>query len=227
MNLGTPENNSEQQSHLTQALAAFQSAPIQAKATGAVNTGAPTLDNENDSTVQASLPELGEATETEGDATEETTEETVEQLSPEFQQQFEQTFGIKPDEAVTLFNELQSFRDEQKLMRTWDVNAGEYDQRMERVREFYQTLPDDGKEQFNTVEGANAIWQHLVDTKKVTPTTQTKAKQTTGSRLKTQAAKKPETLSKSAILKMTDAEYQKNLPAITRAFSEGRVLLDS
>lgn len=227
MNLGQQEpNQSEQQAALTQALAAFNTPPIQAAAVGAVNSSI-NKTNDNDSTIVASTgeisqPELGEG---EGELTEETGDEQ-EQLTPEFTQQFEQTFGIKPEEAVTLFNELQSFRDEQKLMRTWGVNASEYDQRMDSVREFYKTLPDEGKEQFNTVEGANAIWEHLVNTQKVAKPTQTKAKQTQG-RLKVPQAKKPETISKSAILKMTDAEYQKNLPAITRAFADGRVLMDA
>lgn len=166
----------------------------------------------------ATEPEATEPEETE----EETVVEEVEEVDDSlFSAQFEQTFGVKPQEAVELVNSLQAFRDEQTLMRNWGVSPTEYDQRMEEVRVFYNSLPEDGREQFNTVEGAVAIWEHLQKTGQAKkPQKKTTA---TNNRVKRPSQAPTYDFTRDQILKMSREEYQQKLPAIVRAFQSGRV----
>lgn len=159
--------------------------------------------------------------EVETEAEEPVAEETQEDSSP-FAAQFESTFGIKPNEAVELVNNLQAFRDEQTLMRHWQVDPTAYDERMQKVKEFYNTLPVDGREQFNTVEGATVIWEHLQKTGVVKPPQETNSR-TTKSRLARQPQKPAYDYTRADILSMSDAEYKKQLPRITEAYRNGRV----
>lgn len=168
--------------------------------------------------------------ETQSTTEEDAGEETEEQPSTEFVAEFEKTFGIKPEEAVELVNSLQAFRDEQRLMRQWSVSPTEYDNRMAQVKTFYDTLPEEGREKFNTVEGADAIWNHLQNIGKATTSNKsTKSTANGKSRgTRTPAPTKPAyDFKKSDILTMPAEEYRKKLPLITRAFQTGRVLEDA
>lgn len=169
--------------------------------------------------VTEEVTEVPEQTEVETEVSEE------EDDSSPFTQQFEQTFGIKPTEAVELVNSLQAFRDEQTLMRTWGVDPVAYDERMSQVREFYNTLPEKGREQFNTVEGASAIWKHLQETGRAKVSTQKKTTTAT-SRVKRTEQKPTFDFKRSDITRMPKEEYQRKLPAIVKAFQTGRVLED-
>lgn len=134
--------------------------------------------------------------------------------NPQFTEQFKQAFGVEPSEAIEIINGLQAFRDEMSLMRTWGVSPTDYDQRMSQVREFYQGLPDDKKTEFNSVQGALAIWNHL---EKQNPSTQkiAKTRPTTG-KLKP-AAPKQVVVKKSEVLRMNAETYRQNLPIIQAA----------
>jgi hypothetical protein len=159
----------------------------------------------------------------------EITQEEQEQQEPttnEFEVAFENYFGIKPDEALETVNQLVAFRDEMTLMRTWGVSPTEYDKRMEAIKGFYQTLPEEGREQFNSVEGALAIWDHLIKTGQAKPTTTNKTTPSSFSRTKPSTTPKLDIIKKSEILRMDKATYQANLPRITKAFQEGRVVDD-
>lgn len=180
--------------------------------------------------VPQAAPEEADEAETDEEELPEADEQADEQAADDassdsvFGQQFEQTFGIKPDEAVELVNSLQAFRDEQTLMRQWGVSPREYDERMTQVRSFYETLPDDGRQQFNTVEGANAIWEHLQKQGVGTPTTRASTgKSRSTARKRTKPAYD---FKKSDIVRMSKDEYRQKLPAISKAFQTGRILED-
>lgn len=168
-------------------------------------------------------PVSQEPAEEETDETEDTNEEEDTSDNTVFSQEFEQTFGLKPKDAVELVNSLQSFRDEQMLMRQWQVSPDAYDERMEQVREFYNSLPVDGREQFNTVEGAVAIWEHLQKSGQAKAPTTVKRK-TANTRVKRAEAKPLYDFSTKEIKAMPPKEYQQKLPAIVKAFQSGRVL---
>lgn len=152
----------------------------------------------------------------------EETESTQEEENSPFAAQFESTFGIKPNEAIELVNNLQAFRDEQTLMRHWQVDPTAYDERMQKVKEFYNTLPEDGREQFNTVEGATVIWEHLQKTGVVKAPQETNSS-SRRSRVSRQPQKPAYDYTRADILSMSDAEYKKQLPKITEAYRNGRV----
>ena len=171
--------------------------------------------------VQRRLSEENESEE------EEETEDEDEELSPEFNAQFQDAFGINVDEARDLIGELQNFKSEMILMRDWGVNPIEFDTRINKVREFYNGLPEDGREKFNSPEGAKAIWNHI--SKNDSNTTKKKApnrnKGTLG-KSPSSRGKKPELIKRSDILKMNDDDYQKNYRRITKAFAENRIIED-
>ena len=209
---------------LQSAIDAFKTAPVTGVATNLLKTNmaqslaeeqanAPTVDSE----VEQAVAHAEESEQ------EETTTEP-EEPSSAFGEQFESTFGMKPDEAVALVNELASFRDEMNLMRSWGVNATEYDSRIAAVREFYNTLPEDSREQFNTPEGAKAIYSHLESTGKVaSPNTSKRNRANTSVR---QGAKAPavEFIKRSEILAMNDQQAKANYARISKAYQEGRVI---
>jgi hypothetical protein len=177
----------------------------------------------------ASASEEQPAEEQEGHGGQEETqqeqEEQQEQQNSAFAAEFEKYFGVGPEEAVDTVNQLIAFRDEMRLMRTWGVSPQEYDKRMEAVREFYAQLPEDGRDQFNSVEGAVAIWEYLKKTGQA-PAEATRKPTQTVSRIKQATAPRMELIKKSDILRMDDQTYKANLPKITKAFREGRVVDD-
>jgi hypothetical protein len=156
---------------------------------------------------------------------EEENSQQEERPATEFEAAFENYFGLKPEEALDVVNQLMAFRDEMYLMRYWGVSPSEYDQRMQTIKQFFTTLPEEGKAQFNSVEGAIAIWDYLVRTNQATPSRKPIA-QSSFSRTKPTASPKPDIIKKSEILRMDKQTYQANLPRIVQAFKEGRVVED-
>lgn len=208
------ENNQpapEADNNLAQALAAFDTPVPEVSATNLTKQALAT-----DAAAEAEeLPTAQEEATTEDEAADD------EEASP-FAVEFEEAFGMKPTEAVELVQELQGFRQELSLMREWGVNPGEFDTRMQQVKEFYGTLPETEREQFNSVEGAKVIWQHLQ--KNAPQIQQTRTARTRNTTRPAPAAAKVDFIRKADILKMDEATYQANLPAITKAYREGRVL---
>lgn len=196
------------------------------------------MNNETPAEVEVSDAPVSVEVEPEPEVEAEETESTQEEENSPFASQFESTFGIKPNEAIELVNNLQAFRDEQTLMRHWQVDPTAYDERMKKVKEFYNTLPEDGREQFNTVEGATVIWEHLQKTGVVKPPQETNSssrrsrvsrddsdfgERSPRSRLSRQPQKPAYDYTRADILSMSDAEYKKQLPKITEAYRNGRV----
>lgn len=170
----------------------------------------------------------GNAVPAEDQSQEEETEESETEVEEptEFGTQFKETFGIEPAEAVELVNSLTAFRDEQTLMRQWQTTPSDYDSRMKAVREFYNTLPEDGRDQFNNVQGAAAIWEHLqtLAPKATADATSPTTAKGRSSKSKTKQTKKPAfDFTKTQILTMPKDEYHRKLPAISRAYQTGRV----
>lgn len=175
-----------------------------------------------DETSATEAPDTAETVSEEEDT--ESTETAAEESAlnnPDFVSQFKDTFGVEPQEAIEIINGLQAFRDEMSLMRTWGVSPTEYDSRISKVREFYQTLPEDKQPEFNSVQGAIAIWNHLNSGQTTTKKAAVKA---TGGKLKT--TPKTEQIRKSDVLRMSETDYRANLPRINKAVLEGRFVED-
>lgn len=168
-----------------------------------------------------------EGSESESEETEEVEEDESEEenISEEFNTQFKEAFGIDVNEARELVNDLQNFRSENALMREWGINPTEYDSRITRIREFYNGLPEEGREKFNSPEGAKAIWNHI---SKNDSSKKTKApKRTRGTLGKSQnKSPKSDLIKRSEILKMSDSDYKANYSKISKAFAENRVIED-
>lgn len=211
---------SEQQAALDSALASFKAHPtIQVEAQGNTHLGIPSnLESqveleEEDGSIQAE-----ETEDQQTEATEEVSEET--EISSEFASQFKQTFGLEPQEAIETFNSLLAFRDEVRLMAEWNVTPSEYQSRMAQVRELYNSLPEEGRSEFNSVEGAVAIWNHLTKDQpqsRKTPTVKPVAKTSKAS------VKPPYDFKRSEILRMPEPEYRRNAARIQKAFLAGRI----
>ena len=224
------ETNPAAQAELERAMAAFNKPALQGFVTKPLALGKEDNDEQVPTEVdEVQQPETEESEQPSVEATEgqeELTEENESEVSEGFSAEFEKTFGLKPDEAVNLFNQLQAFRDEQVLMREWKVDPTTYDERMAAVREFYSKLPEDGQQQFNNIEGAKAIWQHLVDSGKVAQKKSPTNVKSARVNKPTAAKKAPPVLKKSEILSMPEDEYKRRLPEINKAYREKRVLND-
>lgn len=207
---------------LQAAIDAFKTTPASGVATHLLKGNSSTVQAEEAPVVVE--PDLAEEQPTEQEPAEETEEEQVEP-SAEFGEQFKAVFGMDTSEAVSLVNELANFRDEVHLMREWGVAAHEYDTRIGAVKEFYNTLPEDGREQFNNPQGAVAIWNHLEKTGKVvSPSTPRSGRAKSSVRSSVSKPPAAEMLKRSDILKMDDKTYQENYARISKAFQEGRVI---
>ncbi len=219
MTLLNPDNTPAPQADaaLAQTLAAFDTPPMQGVASNVLKANSAAAAAEE-------APELPEVEEPELPEAQEPEQEEEEDGSA-FAVEFEQEFGMKPAEAVQLVQELQGFRQELSLMREWQVSPTEYDSRLSQVKEFYGTLPEGEREKFNSPEGAKAIWNHLVKqgqaTNERSPNSTRRAAR--GVR-KTTSTPVQEIIKRSDILSMDEATYQRSLPAITKAFREGRVV---
>lgn len=182
----------------------------------------------DDSQLEASLAALEPAIEDqeqeplEANEPEEETEESGD-YSRAFAEEFKANFGLEVEEAVSLVGDLQNFRAEMGLMREWGVSPTEYDSRMQQVLSFYSNLPEDSRAQFNSVEGAKAIWNHLAQQQ---PTTKSTAKSSAKSRgsFNKPPTQKAKVWTESEILAMDDTTYRANYGEITRAYMEGRVV---
>lgn len=226
-NSQTIDANPEARAALDKALSSFASKPVvSGTVTGAVNT-APTAEVVDSDELSPILeaPEEAEAEEATEEVEGEPEEGDEEPELSAFEQEFSKRFGVKPEEAVNTINELIAFRDEMALMRGWGVAASEYDSRMNQVREFYKTLPEDKQPEFNSVEGAKAIWEHLEKQNPTRKRTSTTSK-LGGSKKPASTQSKKEFIKKSEILSWDRATYEQRLPEITRAYREGRVLED-
>lgn len=200
---------------LQQALAAFDTPAVGGVASNVLKANAQAAEAE----AQVELPE------TEEEVVEEAEEETTEEdENSAFAAEFEQEFGIKPTEAVALVQELQGFRQELSLMREWQVSPVEYDARLSQVKEFYGTLPEGERDKFNSPEGAKAIWNHLVKQGQAKETNAPNRTRRATRTVAKQTPAKQELLKKSDILAMDEATYMRELPNITRAYREGRVV---
>jgi hypothetical protein len=215
----TAHNQLDPAADLDNALKAFDVPPMQVN----VRPNPLTLPNPSIESDQSQPEPVAEEEATEEDAPAADEEQSDEEALP-FVKAFEGYFGMKPEEALETVNQLVAFKDEMTLMRQWGVSPTEYDQRMSAVREFYNTLPEDGRSQFNTIEGAHSIWEHL---NKTGATTTKKSAAKPASRIRAASAPKQEFLKKSEILRMDAKTYQENLPRITKAFAEKRVIMDT
>lgn len=212
-------DSSESRAQLDAALSSFASkAPVM----GVVNGNIPgeVIDDEAEDLEQSG--QAAEETEAEADDSEEV-EETEEPELGAFDQEFTKRFGLKPEEAVETINSLIAFKDEMALMRTWGVSPAEYDSRISEVREFYKTLPEDKQPEFNSPEGAKAIWEHLEKTNPSRKKSSTVSKVGSGKKPAT-SSKPKEFIKKSDILKMPKAELQSRWQEIDAAWKQGRVL---
>lgn len=153
-----------------------------------------------------------------------TTEDKSEEqeLPSGFAEDFKKVFGIEPTEAIETFNSLIAFRDEVRLMGEWNVTPSEYQSRMSQVRNFFKTLPEGGQAQFNSVEGAVAIWNHLQQT----GAPQKKTSGVRPSSKTTKAAPKADVIRKSEVLRMDDRTLRANAARINQAVIEGRFIED-
>jgi hypothetical protein len=222
----TADFNPDAQAALDKALSEFASKPAVSGIVSGSVTGTPTAEVDYNS--EELTPSLESPTEEEeGEEAEETpgadedAEETGEPELEGFDAEFSKRFGVKPEEAVETLNSLLAFRDEMSLMRSWSVSPGEYDQRMTAVKEFYNTLPEDKQPEFNSIEGAKAIWEHLSKTTGSKKSTTAKAG---GSKKAPAQPSQKNFIKKSEILGMDEATYRRRLPEINKAFFEGRVL---
>lgn len=206
------------------ALETFDNTKLEATDLGSTNKRGVIMGTVVSDGVPQQAPELEAPPAVEQEETEEAEDEVDESEDSPFSQQFEQAFGVKPNEARELVNSLQAFRDEQTLMRSWGVDPVAYDSRMEQVKAFYQTLPEEGREKFNTVEGAQAIWTHLQETGRVQEQKPASKRTTANSRVSKQKQAPAYDFTRSEITRMPKSEYQQKLPAIVKAFQTGRVL---
>lgn len=215
----TPQSESSNQANLTERLEAFRShTPVSVTPTNPLQ-GNLAFEEETEAVLEEALEEEQEA------PLEEQEEETSEtdETSPDFSAQFKQEFGIEPQEAKALVDELVNFRHELQVMRTWQVDPVEYDNRMSQVKEFYNSLPEEGREQFNSPEGAIAIWNHL----SANAPKQSKKTRSTARSVRPQASSVPAyDFTRSQVNAMSYAELQKNWTAINQAYIKGRILED-
>jgi hypothetical protein len=203
---------------LTQALEAFSVPSLAGKASNVLKANAEAaaaLEVPEPPTEEVPEPPTEEEPELEVEPEEEEQEQSL------FAEEFQQEFGMSPEEARELVVGLQGFRQELTLMREWQVNPAEYDSRITQVKTFYESLPEGERDKFNSPEGAKAIWNHLVKQATKAPNRSRRASRG----VQTQApAPKQELIKRSDILAMDEATYQRSLPAITKAFREGRVV---
>lgn len=149
--------------------------------------------------------------------------EETEKAESGFEAEFLDKFGVDVKEAKTLFTDLMAMRDEMSLMRHWQLSPAEYSQRMNEVREFFSTLPEDKQSQFDNVEGAISIWQHLNKDKPENKQTRNKMSKASTTGVKKATVQTKPFYSRQQILNMSKAEYDKNLPDIQAAYFDGRI----
>lgn len=140
-----------------------------------------------------------------------------------FQAHFEKTFGLKPDEAVALVQELVAEREERKvqgqlneLRAIWGgIDDESLYQRLETVREVYNSLTPENQMKFNSPKGAATIWKRLEMQGKTPKTLQ---------RSKSQSSVKPTFMyTQQQIDAMPASEYRKQADKIAAAYANGLV----
>lgn len=155
-------------------------------------------------------------------------EEETEESPSSFDAEFKARFGVEPSEAAEVINSLQLFREETTLLRKWGVDYKEYDSRISQVSEFFETLPEDQRGNYDSVDGVLAIWNFLESNgKTTTPKSTRKTKPgSVGSTKPRSSAPKQEIIKRSDILKMSKQDFTQNYAKITQAYIEGRVIED-
>lgn len=216
-------NETSAQANLSERLTAFNNrTPDSVTATNPLSASIAGFEPLTENSVEDEVESVVEEVVTE-ELTEEPEAEENEETSG-FDAEFESRFGLKPEEAVTVIQELQNFRNEMALMRQWGVSASEFDSRMTAVKEFYTSLPEEGREQFNSPEGAVAIWNHIAASSpaKVAKRSTNKVR---GGVNSTQAAPKFD-YKRSQINAMDSKTLQQNWSGINQAYLSGRILED-
>lgn len=150
-------------------------------------------------------------------------EEESEQETEDFDKQFETKFGVKPEEAKSLFTDLMAMRDEMTLMRLWEITPVEYGQRMSEVREFFQKLPEDKQSDFDNVEGAMSIWNYLQSQKPDEPKSN-KIVKVRGKSTNVTSQPTKRIYTRSEIVGMSKEDYNKARADINQAYFEGRIV---
>lgn len=142
----------------------------------------------------------------------------------QFEQHFEKTFGMKPDEAVALVQELVQERVDREvrgqlmeLKEAWGTDDTETSSRLEAVREVYNTLSPENQAKFNNVKGAQIIWNRLASSGKAPKLTKGKTATPTKS--------KPQPMfTQKQIDAMPIKEYEANAQKIAYAYANGLVV---
>lgn len=141
-----------------------------------------------------------------------------------FEQHFEKTFGMKPEDAVMLVQELVQERVDREvrgqlteLKQVWGTDDNETQQRLEAVREVYNTLSPENQTKFNNVKGAQIIWNKLQATGKAPKVLKGKSA--------TPAKSTPKVMyTQKQIDAMSIQEYEQNAQRIAYAYANGLVI---
>lgn len=141
-----------------------------------------------------------------------------------FEQHFEKTFGMKPEDAVMLVQELVQERVDREvrgqlteLKTVWGTDDNETQQRLEAVREVYNTLSPENQVKFNNVKGAQVIWNKIAASGKAPKVLKGKSATPTKSQPKAMFTQKQ-------IDAMPIAEYEQNAQRIAYAYANGLVI---
>lgn len=205
------------------ALAPEQQLPIDSEVDNAVEDvqAEPELSEEDELLKLLDEAEAPEAEDSEEPETEEDKDD--EDFTAKFEQHFEKTFGMKPDEAVSLVQELVQERLDREvrgqlaeLQQAWGTDESETQQRLEAIREVYNTLSPDKQARFNNVKGAQAIWNRMVSTGKAPKVL--RGKTATPTKSKTQPM-----YTQKQIDDMPLKEYEKQAQRIAYAYANGLV----
>ena len=151
------------------------------------------------------------------------TQDTEEEdYSQAFATDFKRVFGVEVDEAKALVDDLTAFRQEMALMKHWQVTPTEMNSRINQVKEYFGTLPENQRAEFDSVEGAIAIWDFLQKQNSSQPQSVKRRPRGTVSQPKPQT--KTVVYKESDIRKMSREEYARNYQEITKAYLENRVV---
>lgn len=154
----------------------------------------------------------------------ETEDKEDDDFEVKFEQHFEKTFGMKPEDAVALVQELVQERVDREvrgqlmeLKQAWGTDDNETQQRLEAVREVYNSLSPENQAKFNNVKGAQVIWTRIQASGKAPKVL--RGKSSTPSKSKPQAM-----YTQKQIDAMSIKEYEQNAQRIAYAYANGLVV---